>query len=362
MSELIPGGGESFDISGEFRVVHSDILNALNDFDEQRNGMYDSLAVMMAEPGQVDALGTSVYGRADETMRAFGDYVAAALNDPDREAIKKDIARLWLQDDNERNRLFLELFKESEGEFDLLDEARSQEMVETILANAESNEHAAAMAKTMYGAILGNELGVFMRLWANLHQVEKIALSRCDHAECGFENRQEYCIITASEPDGGAIVVADMLDELLEESGLVQSDNAAYISEPEGSIFTRSFSHLDGDFQSWIWPPTERRLAICHEFDRKLNRDSYHVAVGWIIHRAGITHNAFNTTYTIDIYPQGRVQAVVEQPSLEQEGEFESRAMTDYDYETLFDELAIVHGLHKAEDRENRLVAERKRE
>lgn len=186
-------------------------------------------------------------------------------------------------------------------------------------------------------------------------------MEMCSHGDCGFEGRQEYCTTEAAEQDGAAGVVVDMLDALLYESGVVTSDESRLVTESEQQVFTRKFSYLQGDVKSWVWPLTETSVAICHTKDKQLDREMYQVAVTWHVEQIGIDPIYHVTTYGIDVYPEGPVQAFIEQPSMDVLNEAaddtrETRRMTEYDYEQLYNGLATVYDLHAAERSDNARV------
>lgn len=84
----------------------------------------------------------------------------------------------------------------------------------------------------------------------------------CSHPGYDFESRLEYCEAEAAEREGAAGVVVEMLDSLLYESGVVTSEEYKLQSNRESQIFTRTFSYLQGDPKSWVWPLTETEVAI----------------------------------------------------------------------------------------------------
>ena len=79
------------------------------------------------------------------------------------------------------------------------------------------------------------------------------------------------------------------------------------------------------------------------------------MALSWRVQQSGATEDRFLTTYGIDIYPEGPVQAFIEQPAVVDDAR-EVRRITTYDYEKLFDELQIVYDLHAAERNDNARV------
>jgi hypothetical protein len=164
----------------------------------------------------------------------------------------------------------------------------------------------------------------------------------CGHSTCLFENRLEYCEIEAGDPNGAVSVVTDMLDALIYDSGAVTSDIHKVTADTDGLASARTFSYLHGDMGSWIWPLTETRLTLRHNTQN--------------VKQQGTNDNYFMTTYGIDVYKDGAVQASIVEPDLI-EGGFTTRPMTSYDHEQLFNELSAVYDLHIAERNDNSQAA-----
>jgi hypothetical protein len=175
----------------------------------------------------------------------------------------------------------------------------------------------------------------------------------CGHGGCEF-GRDEYCRVEAEDPDGAALVVTDMLDEILYDSGRVSGDQYEFLTDGRQQRMARSFSYLSGDADTWAWPLTETALAIQHQTDKDFGAESYTVDVGWRVARKDADNEYFRTQYVIDKFAAGAVQSAMEQPDLVSGGRETSR-MTGYDYEQLFDELAHVQDVFAAETRDNGL-------
>lgn len=103
---------------------------------------------------------------------------------------------------------------------------------------------------------------------------------RCEHPDCGFENRLEYCELEASDPEE-AMVVTDLLDYLLYDSGPVTSEEDYLSNAGPTQEVTRSFSYVSGDYASGNWPLVTTKVVIRHIQDREYERENYEVAVCW---------------------------------------------------------------------------------
>lgn len=178
---------------------------------------------------------------------------------------------------------------------------------------------------------------------------------RCAHGDCNFESRAEYCVEEAADSDGVMGLVLSKLDELIYQPGVVTSDEYRSRFANEEQNVTRSFSYLHMDLKSWIWPVTESKVVIDHTIDKVLRRERYAIALSWLIKRADITGQAFTTTYALDVYPQGPVQAYVEELGVHN-GQLEGRRVTSYDLGNLYTELDRVSDLHTTELTDNARV------
>lgn len=155
-------------------------------------------------------------------------------------------------------------------------------------------------------------------------------------------------------------MVIEMLEVLMYDNEQISSDGYRLTTDRNQQILTRSFSYLHGDQASWVWPLTETSITIRHVKDKRLARDSYEVDVEWDVKQIGIEEVPIGyrrACYGIDVYEQGDIQACIEEPDFINEHP-EVRAMTNYDYEMLFEELAIVYDLHMAERNDNTRVVQ----
>lgn len=177
----------------------------------------------------------------------------------------------------------------------------------------------------------------------------------CEHSKCDFNNRLEYCPVEAGREGGAAVVVIDAMDAILYEGEHVSGNHYQLTSDNSEQLLHRSFSYLHGDTEGWVWPLTETQMNIGHRTDRQTGAESYAVEVSWQVHQQGATDDRFVVRYYIDSYPEGDVQAMIEEPNVVT-GERESRLMTEYDYETLFNELHMVDRMHTAERSDNARV------
>lgn len=175
---------------------------------------------------------------------------------------------------------------------------------------------------------------------------------RCDHDNCGFESRLEYCAGEATNPEGVSWLTTQLLDDLLCNTQDVRSESFWVSADGAGVVTTRSFSYLRGDFGSYVWPLHSIHLSIQHTLDKKLRADKYHVVLGWRVHQQGVTDDPFATTYDIEEYPRGDTQSFMEAPDIFT-GARESRLMTDYDLRQLYHELDMFARMQAAEHNDN---------
>lgn len=177
----------------------------------------------------------------------------------------------------------------------------------------------------------------------------------CEHSKCEFNNRLEYCAIEAANPEEAVAVVLVELDAILYDEDHIAGDSYQLTSDDSETLLCRSFSYLQGDIKSFVWPLTEKTLSVRHRVDKKMGAESYAIEMGWRVHQQGATNDRFVVRYCIDTYAKGNVQAEIEAPDV-LTGERFARPMTTYDYEQLYNELSALSKLHSAERTDNARV------
>lgn len=170
-----------------------------------------------------------------------------------------------------------------------------------------------------------------------------------------FGGRSEYNELDATDKDGPATVVAEMIEDLLyedSESTRVTCDEyRAEANEHERSV-TKAFSYFRGDRDQPEAPLTEVKVVLRHTRDNHLRADTYQVALNWSVEGTRIIGDIALTSYAIDIGADGAVQAFIDEPNVFDNGRT-TRRMVSYDHATLFDELGILADLHAAERLDN---------
>jgi hypothetical protein len=159
---------------------------------------------------------------------------------------------------------------------------------------------------------------------------------RCEHGDCDFDSRLEYCEVEAAKPDGPLVETTDLIDILLcEPDYIADSDFFASFGPNEGLI-RRHFPMLTAAGET----TTETTISISHTQERQPSRDRYAIAVNWIAENAGSIIHKDITAYSIDVYPSGPIQAMVS------ERDDEARRLTPYDVGQLNGLLEDVVSLH----------------
>lgn len=177
-------------------------------------------------------------------------------------------------------------------------------------------------------------------------------MERCQDGGCGYENRLEYCVEDARDPDGYASYVIAALDDLLYENEQVASDTFVLESDRNDQYMQRSFSLSHFDSETWILPTTRTSVAINHHVNKRLQCESYNVTVGWAVEREECVSTPFVMKYSIDVYPNGNVQAELESPNFSIDNS-ETTALTNYDYEQLYKVLDLLALSQRAERADN---------
>lgn len=182
-------------------------------------------------------------------------------------------------------------------------------------------------------------------------------MERCPDDSCGYENRIEYCEEQVTHPDGAAGMIVDLLDVLLYENEHIESDQYTLHAAHNGTELKRAFSFLHADFDTWIWPLTETKIAIQHTTDNRTGMNSYEVEVVWQVrHDREGTDETNTVTYSIDQPTNGYIHGAIEQKDLT-DGMYKEALMTTYDYEQLFDIVALVDKSQSAERDDNARAA-----
>lgn len=177
-------------------------------------------------------------------------------------------------------------------------------------------------------------------------------MERCQDSSCGYENRLEYCVDDARDPNGYVSYVIAALDELLYENEQVASDTFVLETDSNDQYMQRSFSLSHFDPQTWILPTNKTSIAITHHISKKLRCESYCVTVGWVVEREECSSDPFIMKYAIDVYPNGDVQAELVSPNFSIDSE-ETTMLTNYDYEQLYKVLDLLALSQRAERADN---------
>ncbi|MDL2342260.1 MAG: hypothetical protein QFB87_04245 [Patescibacteria group bacterium] len=180
-------------------------------------------------------------------------------------------------------------------------------------------------------------------------------MERCQDGGCGFDNRLKYCAQEARDPDGPVAYVLQAIDDLLYDNNLIASDQYSIQVDKQGQIMQRAFTITHFDSRTWILPLTKSSLAISHETNRQLGRESYEITLGWAVEQIDRTSEPFSVKYIIDSYQSGAVQATIEQPDFETGGRH-TNALTNYDYDELYKVLDLFAIAQKAERADNARV------
>lgn len=149
------------------------------------------------------------------------------------------------------------------------------------------------------------------------------------------------------------MVIAELIDDIIYDAGrkAVISDGQSYFTDDEQSWMDRSFSYLVGDFESFVWPLISKTLYVTHERRKRPYREIYSANVGWRVEQVGTTADLFVTNFSLSFFKDGSVQGEIEEMDVIL-GTQAVRALTDYDYSRLFDELYIVKEIQAAERQE----------
>jgi hypothetical protein len=145
-----------------FDEIESGVITALNQFDQEREGLYDWLASVAAKEKlpEVNEYGPTTSAYLDGAATAFQELVhqiRIASENPD--VAKEQIGALLRQDDNERVELFKNLV--DCGCFEALDEETTSHTVEDWYGCSENEEEFAKNVYFMYRAYAANDVSVF---------------------------------------------------------------------------------------------------------------------------------------------------------------------------------------------------------
>ncbi len=161
---------------------------------------------------------------------------------------------------------------------------------------------------------------------------------RCEHTDCNYQNRLEYCSEEARDPSGWALIAAGELEALLYEGKEFVRGGFKCSDESERYSFERTFSYLEGDLSTGN-TLIDRRIKVAHSLDKHFNINQYRVTTSWC--EFGKPDASFIVGYSFEYYPEGPVQAVMTEPVQPIESlkngmiDYQSRDMTAYDFEQL---------------------------
>ncbi|HET7629809.1 MAG TPA: hypothetical protein VFK03_00375 [Candidatus Saccharimonadales bacterium] len=171
---------------------------------------------------------------------------------------------------------------------------------------------------------------------------------RCQHLKCNHQERLEYCPEVATDPEGKAALVIDMIDYLLYDKADFKRGGFEHCAQSDGHTFKRDFSWLDwGMSSSERLDLFETNVVIEHNYDRRLRADRYLVSASWNTLSEDHQARGFRVDYAIDKYPEGRLQAEITEPDFNVEVittpnqaiKYTSRPLTVYDLECLKDNV-----------------------
>lgn len=177
-------------------------------------------------------------------------------------------------------------------------------------------------------------------------------IKRCEHTNCGPDNRRAYCEPRAVNPGGKIVKVTKFLDRILYESGNVQSDNYHLTDDGREQILVRKFSYVGGDLDSSDLPVTRTQVSILHDQHRFFGIEGYEVSVSWQPEEEDAGDGSFITNYGIYIFDGGKKEATIEEMDIIEGGQ-KVRPMTPYDCAQLISELKILNTIQNAERKEN---------
>lgn len=155
-------------------------------------------------------------------------------------------------------------------------------------------------------------------------------------------------------------LTTDLADELL--VSLAYGDGQGHVLstfDNDQKTINRSFSYMESGLSSgWMWPLTETGVAVSYTREAKPSKETYRVEIVRTIHQKDIVQPPMVTIYTIEYFGKNSVSAQATMSGLNfdlhvnPDAEWEDRAMTRYDCETLFTELGHVWNLQQIQEHE----------
>jgi hypothetical protein len=150
--------------------IGNEVIDALNVFDRERQGLYDWLSSVAVELPDVSEYNAETTELITATADAFASLAVAIHNaSSDIDTEKMEIERLLQQDDNERTKLFSHL---AECDcFDALDEERTEAVVSEIYEESEDNKTLYDTVHAVYREYLAGDVGSFAGHLQEKHSV-----------------------------------------------------------------------------------------------------------------------------------------------------------------------------------------------
>ena len=133
----------------------------------------------------------------------------------------------------------------------------------------------------------------------------------CDHLGCEHPYRREYCTIEAKDVDGQAVLAIEAIENLLYQYGK-KSLGPHYMTDGETKFVQRTicFAQECGFAESPSLLETE--ITIAHQHSAAPNRDAYVVHVKWTVHQENISHEPYQTIYTLEEWPHAIIGTIDE--------------------------------------------------
>jgi len=161
-------------------------------------------------------------------------------------------------------------------------------------------------------------------------------------------------------------IITDMADELLISTERLELDTKGdekrtrvYTTDPY--TIARNFSYMESGLSSgWVWPLTETRVAIQYARHMHPTRETYKIELNHTIHQQDIAPPPLRKIYTIEYVGKNRESkpsATMGSINLdildESSAAWDSRELSIYDCEQLFNELGHIYNLQQIQAREN---------
>ncbi len=159
-------------------------------------------------------------------------------------------------------------------------------------------------------------------------------------------------------------IITDLIDELLVSQEQPSAEQAASsVSTTDYFSIKRTFNYMESGMSSgWMWPLTETTAVLTYHRYKNPTRESYAVVIGSEIHQQCMepgTPPPLQTSYYIEYHgknregkPQTRMSALNMDILGESLQTWDTRDLTNYDTDQLFDELGKVYDLQQRQANE----------